>query len=322
MAGVILVIFGLARLGAAIKFIPRPVITGFTSGIAVIIFSSEIKDFLGLRMGAVRRPTSSAKWAGVLAGTPAASTGGASWRGRALAIIVLWPRVSQRVPGPFVALIVTTAARARFSHLPVETIGSRFGGIAASLPHAVLPHVSFATVTALVGPAFTIALLGGDRVAALGRRGRRHDRRPAPLEHGAHRAGRSANIVSPLFGGIPATGAIARTATNVKNGGRTPVAGIVHALTLLRHHAVLRPLGRAHSDGDPGRDPAGRRLPHERVAHVPRRAPGPEERRRGAARDLPAHGAGRPHRRDRGRDGARGVPLHAADGRSRPTSAR
>jgi SulP family sulfate permease len=149
----------------------------------------------------------------------------------ALAIIVIWPRVNRRIPGPFVALIVTTLL-ATVMHLPVETIGTRFGGISASVPHPQLPHLSFVQVTALVGPAFTIALLAAiesllSAVVADGMIGGRHRSNMELIAQGV------ANIASPLFGGIPATGAIARTATNVKNGGRTPVAGIIHSFTLL-----------------------------------------------------------------------------------------
>jgi len=234
MAGVILIAMGLAGVGAAIRFIPHPLVTGFTSGIAVIIFSSEIKDFFGLRMGAV--PVGFlAKWAAF-----AHAAGTMSWRAlavsaAALAIILLWPRVaprlSRRVPGPFVALIVTTLV-VRVLHVPIETIGSRFGEIAASVPHPVVPHLSLEQVRSLVGPAFTIALLAAvesllSAVVADGMIGGQHRSNMELVAQGI------ANIASPLFGGIPATGAIARTATNVKNGGRTPVAGMVHALTLL-----------------------------------------------------------------------------------------
>jgi SulP family sulfate permease len=149
----------------------------------------------------------------------------------ALAIIVFWPRVNRRIPGPFVALIATTVL-ATVMHLPVETIGTRFGGISASVPHPQLPHLSLVQVTALVGPAFTIALLAAiesllSAVVADGMIGGRHRSNMELVAQGV------ANIASPLFGGIPATGAIARTATNIKNGGRTPVAGIVHSFTLL-----------------------------------------------------------------------------------------
>jgi len=230
MAGVILIVLGVARLGAAIKFIPHPVVVGFTSGIAVIIFSSQVKDFLGLKVGTlpaefIPKWTVMSTHLGSIDGT----TAGVSVV--ALAIMLVWPRVSHRIPGPFVALIVTTAL-VRFFHLPVETIGTRFGAISASFPHPVLPHVTLEQLTALVAPAFTIALLAAvesllSAVVADGMIGGRHRSNMELVAQGI------ANIVSPLFGGIPATGAIARTATNVKNGGRTPVAGIVHALTLL-----------------------------------------------------------------------------------------
>jgi SulP family sulfate permease len=230
MAGVILVVMGIAKLGTMIKFIPHPVITGFTSGIALIIFSGEVKDFFGLRMGGVP-----ADFIGKINAYAENATGftpqalGVSLL--ALAIIVLWPRINRRIPGPFIALIVTTVL-VKMTSLPVETIGSRFGGISASVPHPQIPHLSFLQITALVGPAFTIAVLAAiesllSAVVSDGMIGGRHRSNMELIAQGV------ANMVSPLFGGIPATGAIARTATNVKNGGRTPVAGIIHSLTLL-----------------------------------------------------------------------------------------
>jgi SulP family sulfate permease len=230
MAGVILVAMGLAKFGSAIKFIPHPLVIGFTSAIAVIIFSGEIKDFLGLRMGVVPAPFL-AKWGAYASSITTISPHAVGVSLASLAIILVWPRVSRRVPGPFVALIVTTVAVALL-HLPVETIGSRFGEIAATVPHPHFPHLTFDQVTSLVGPAFTIALLAAvesllSAVVADGMIGGRHRSNMELVAQGI------ANIASPLFGGIPATGAIARTATNVKNGGRTPVAGIIHALTLL-----------------------------------------------------------------------------------------
>ncbi|AHG89481.1 sulfate transporter [Gemmatirosa kalamazoonensis] len=230
MAGVMLVAFGVAKLGVAIRFIPRPLVTGFTSGIAVIIASGEIKDFLGLRMGAVPAPFVEKLAAiGAHLGTVNGRAFGVALL--ALAILILWPRVSHRVPGPLVALLVTTAVVRGFG-LDVETIGSRFGAISASLPHPVMPHLTFAEAASLVGPAFTIALLGGiesllSAVVADGMIGGQHRSNMELVAQGV------ANVASALFGGIPATGAIARTATNVKNGGRTPVAGMVHAATLL-----------------------------------------------------------------------------------------
>ncbi|HEU6453362.1 MAG TPA: SulP family inorganic anion transporter [Gemmatimonadaceae bacterium] len=230
MAGVILIVMGAAKFGAAIKFIPHPVVVGFTSGIAVIIFSSQVKDFLGLRMGAVPAEFVQ-KWSAFAKNIQTANVWAVGLAVLALLIILLLPRVSKRVPAAFVALIVTTLL-AQFLHLPVETIGSRFGSINASIPHPVLPALSFTTITALVGPAFTIAILAAvesllSAVVADGMIGSRHRSNMELVAQGV------ANIASALFGGIPATGAIARTATNVKNGGRTPVAGITHAVTLL-----------------------------------------------------------------------------------------
>jgi SulP family sulfate permease len=230
MAGVILVILGIAKLGSAIKFIPHPVVVGFTSGIAVIIFSSQVKDFLGLRMGDL--PVEFIpKWRAIASNLDSINAQALAVSLIALLIMVLWPRVSRRIPSPFVALIATTLA-VRLFNIPVETIGTRFGAISASLPHPIIPHVSLAQVTALVAPAFTIALLAAvesllSAVVADGMIGSRHRSNMELIAQGV------ANIVAPMFGGMPATGAIARTATNVKNGGRTPVAGMVHALTLL-----------------------------------------------------------------------------------------
>ena len=230
MAGALLVVFGVFKLGGVIKFIPHPVITGFTSGIAVIIFTSQIKDFLGLRMGAVPADflEKIAAYGSNIFTVSAPAVGVATL---AFAIIVLWPRLTHRIPAPFVALIVTTAL-VRLLHVPVETVGSRFGEIASSIPRPQLPHATFDQLKSLVGPAFTIALLAAiesllSAVVADGMIGGRHRSNMELVAQGM------ANIVSPIMGGIPATGAIARTATNVKSGGRTPVAGMVHAVTLL-----------------------------------------------------------------------------------------
>ena len=230
MAGVLLIALGAARLGGTIKFIPHPVVIGFTSGIAVVIFSSQVKDVLGLRMGAVPAPFFE-KWQSYVAHLGSANWYAVAVAGAALLIMQLWPRVSHRIPSPFVALIATTVA-VRFLHLPLETIGSRFGEISHRLPQPVMPHLSFTDVTTLVQPAIAIALLGAvesllSAVVADGMIGTRHKSNLELVAQGA------ANVVAPLFGGIPATGAIARTATNIRNGGRTPVAGITHAFTLL-----------------------------------------------------------------------------------------
>jgi SulP family sulfate permease len=230
MAGVILIVIGLARLGGAIKFIPYPVTLGFTSGIALIIFSGQVKDFLGLSIGPIPADFVG-KWRSYAGGAGAINWTAAGVSVAALAIIGLWPRVSRRVPAPFVALIVMTAVVQLF-HLPVETIGERFGEIHASLPRLSFPAVSFDQLRHLVPPAFTIAMLAGiesllSAVVSDGMIGSRHRSNMELVAQGV------ANIASPLFGGLPATGAIARTATNVKNGGRTPIAGIIHAATLL-----------------------------------------------------------------------------------------
>ncbi|MGH7690574.1 MAG: SulP family inorganic anion transporter [Gemmatimonadaceae bacterium] len=230
MAGVILVIMGVTRLGGAIKFIPHPVVIGFTSGIAVVIFSSEVKDFLGLQMGAVPADFLH-KWAAFARHLGTAEPTTVVVGLLSLVVIIVWPRVNRRIPGAFVALILATVAVQLF-HLPVETIGSRFGGITASLPHPSLPHLTLAQVQGLVAPAFTIAILAAVEsllaaVVSDGMIGGHHRSNMELVAQGV------ANIAAPLFGGMPATGAIARTATSIKNGGRTPVAGIVHAVTLL-----------------------------------------------------------------------------------------
>ncbi|MBL8987060.1 MAG: sodium-independent anion transporter, partial [Gemmatimonadetes bacterium] len=230
MAGFVLVAIGALQLGGVIKYIPFPVTTGFTAGIALIIFSQQIKDLLGLQIDTVPAEFFG-KWIsyGQHLGTANLATAGLA--AGTLLILTLWPRISTKVPSPFVALVLGTAAVQLF-HLPVETIGSRFGVIDASLPSPHWPAVTERMLVDLAGPALTIALLGAiesllSAVVADGMIGGRHRSNMELVAQGV------ANIASPLFGGIPATGAIARTATNVKNGGRTPVAGIVHALTLL-----------------------------------------------------------------------------------------
>jgi SulP family sulfate permease len=230
MAGIMLVIFGLAKFGAVIKFIPHPVTTGFTSGIAVIIFAGQLKDLLGLRMDDVPADfvEKIAAYSTHLTAINPAALGVAAL---SLGILLIGPRVTTRVPAPFIALIASTAAVAIFD-IPVETIGVRFGALPTGLPTPDLPAVTLAGITALIPAAFAIALLGGiesllSAVVADGMIGGRHRSNMELVAQGL------ANIVTPMMGGMPATGAIARTATSVKNGARTPVAGIVHALTLL-----------------------------------------------------------------------------------------
>jgi SulP family sulfate permease len=230
MAGVILVALGVTKLGNSIKFIPFPVITGFTSGIALIIFSSQVKDFLGLNMGDVPADFME-KWVAFAGALGTANPWAVGISVATCVILRMWPRLGSRIPGPLVALIATTAV-VQLAGLPVETIGSRFGEIDASLPTPRLPTVSLSVMRELIVPAFVIAMLGGiesllSAVVADGMIGSKHRSNMELVAQGV------ANIASPLFGGIPATGAIARTATNVKNGGRTPISGMVHAATLL-----------------------------------------------------------------------------------------
>ena len=238
LAGIFLVGMGLARLGGAIKFIPYPVVTGFTSGIAVIIFSSEIRDLLGLRVGPVPAGFLD-KWRTLAAALPTFSPAAVGVSAGSLAILVLWPRFSKKVPAPIVAIVAATIL-VRLAGIPVETIGSRFGAFHAALPTPRLPALDLSRVRELVSPAVTVALLAAiesllSAVVADGMIGSRHKSNVELVGQGI------ANIGCAMFGGIPATGAIARTATNVKNGGRTPVAGMVHAVTLL---GVLLLLGR------------------------------------------------------------------------------
>lgn len=230
MAGIILIILGIAKLGNTIKYIPYPLIIGFTTGIAVIIFSSEIKDLLGLKMGSVPADFIS-KWLAYGQHIASVNIYAVLIAAGTIFIIMLWPKLTHKVPGSLIAVIITTVL-VRFFKIPVETIGSRFGAIPSSLPAPVIPGVSLSTVQQLIRPAFTIALLGAiesllSAVVADGMIGGNHRSNTELIAQGA------ANIFSSIFGGIPATGAIARTATNVKNGGRTPVAGITHAITLL-----------------------------------------------------------------------------------------
>jgi sulfate permease, SulP family len=242
MAGVFLLMMGLARLGTMIKYIPYPVTMGFTSGIAVLIFTTQIKDFFGLKVDKV--PSEFVEKTRVLLehfGTLQWST--LALAAASFAIIKLWPKNWQRrVPGSIIALIAGTAVVALFQ-IPVETIGSRFGGIPQGLPAPYIPQFSWENIRHLFQPAMTIALLAAIEsllcaVVADGMIDDRHDSNQELMAQGL------ANIVSPLFGGIAATSAIARTATNVKSGARTPVAGIIHAVTLLIIILAAAPLAK------------------------------------------------------------------------------
>ncbi len=230
IAGVILILMGIAKLGKAIQFIPYPLIVGFTSGIAVIIFSSQMKDLLGLHMGGVPADFIE-KWKSYSLNISSISMPAVLIGVSTIVIILFWPGITRKIPGSLIAIVATTLAVYLF-HIPVETIGSRFGAIPSSFPTPAIPHINLEVIQKLIRPAFTIALLGSiesllSAVVADGMIGGNHRSNTELIAQGV------ANICSAIFGGIPATGAIARTATNVKNGGRTPIAGIVHALTLL-----------------------------------------------------------------------------------------
>jgi len=230
IAGVVLGLMGLFRMGALLKFIPYPVTVGFTSGIALIIFSSQLGDFLGLSLvspppGFIEKLIVYREHL-VELNPYAVGVGLCS-----LVVIGLWPRITHRVPGMLIAILVATVVVKVF-HLPVATIGSRFGSVPNHLPSPHLPAISLALVKQMFSPAVTIAFLAAlesllAAVVADGMLGTRHRSNMELIAQGA------GNIASVLFGGIPATGAIARTATNIKSGGRTPVAGMIHALVLL-----------------------------------------------------------------------------------------
>src|ERR1700716_1150097 len=231
MAGVLLIIMGATGLGTGVKFIPRPVVIGFTNGIAVLIASTQIKDFFGLRLEKVPGVFSLRMEA------LARNFHTLSYEASALAVftvlvLVICRGLSPRVPGPIVVLLLVTSA-VYFFKLPVETVGTRFGGIPSGLPHLQLPHFRTDLIHGLLGPAVTVAMLGAieSLMSAVVSDRMSNDRHNPNVELFGQGV---ANIASPLFGGLPATGAIARTATNVKNGGRTPRAGVGASVTLRR----------------------------------------------------------------------------------------
>jgi SulP family sulfate permease len=240
MAGLILVAMGLARLGSVIKFIPDPVIVGFTSGIGVIIWVGQWKDFFGLTS------TGSAehfleKFEQLAVAFPTFHVATTALALLSLVLLIVGPRLFKRIPAPLLALIVITAIQVVFKFDGVATIGSAFGGIPQSLPTPQLISISYADVIKLIGPAFTIALLGAiesllSAVVADGMAGTRHDSNQELIGQGI------ANVVTPFFGGFASTGAIARTATNIRNGATSPVAGIVHSITLILIVLLCAPL--------------------------------------------------------------------------------
>lgn len=240
MAGFILVGFGAARLGAVIKYIPGPVIIGFTAGIGVIIFVGQWKDFLGLS------PAPSGlhfheKLIALVQAFPTLNVATTILALLALAILILGPRHLKRIPAPLVAMVVITVLQAIFHFSGVATIGTAFGGIPRTLPSFSLPTLRLSQVISLVGPAFTIALLGSiesllSAVVADGMAGTKHNSNQELIGQGI------ANIVAPLFGGFASTGAIARTATNIRNGASSPLAGMVHSGFLILVILLLSPL--------------------------------------------------------------------------------
>ena len=243
MAGVFLIGFGLLRLGTIIKYIPYPIIVGFTSGIAVTIFTTQVKDLLGMQMDAVPSDFIE-KWIAYFQNLTHIDPWSAGVGLVSVAIIASAPKFSKRIPGSLIASIVMTVVVLLLKQYAgvtsIETIGDRFS-ISSQLPDAVVPELSWETIKGLVAPALTIAILGAiesllSATVADGVIGDHHNSNTELIGQGV------ANIVSPIFGGIPATGAIARTMTNINNGGRTPIAGIVHAVVLLLIFLFLMPL--------------------------------------------------------------------------------
>ena len=239
LAGIILILFGLLKLGSMIKYIPYPITVGFTSGIALTIFSSQIKDFFGMDIGAV--PTKfiekwqlyfssfdKIQWMPFLIGAIA------------LTILIIWPRINKRIPASLISIVVTTALVA-ILNLDVQTIGTQYTDLSSSFPTPSIPNITWDKIEELISPAFTIAFLCSlesllSAVVSDGMIGSKHRSNMELVAEGV------ANIASGLFGGMPATGAIARTVANIKNGGRTPIAGVVHAITLLFILLFLMPL--------------------------------------------------------------------------------
>ncbi len=239
MAGIMLLVAGIARFGDWIKYIPDPVVTGFTSGIAVIIFSSQVGDLFGLSLANLPAEFA-AKWMAFWDARDRVNPWAAGVAFGALGVIIAQRRLAPKWPG-FLIAVIAASLLVYLLQLPVDTIGSRFGGIPGSLPMPQWPEISFARMQELLPSAFTIAFLAGvesllSAMVADGMTGRRHRSNCELVAQG------TANIASALFGGMPATGAIARTATNIRSGARSPVAGMIHALFLLLFILLLAPL--------------------------------------------------------------------------------
>ncbi len=238
MAGILMIGMGFLRLGNLLKFIPYPLIIGFTSGIALIIFSSQMNDFLGLSIKDLPADFTE-KWVVIVEHISNVNPIAVVIAAGTMLLVFQFHRISKIIPGSIIAIVATTVI-VQYFNLPVDTIESNYGDIPSSLPMPELPTISFGMIQALIQPAFAIAILGSiesllSAVVADGMIGGRHRSNMELVAQG------TANIFSSLFGGIPATGAIARTATNVKNGGRTPIAGITHALVLLGIMILVAP---------------------------------------------------------------------------------
>src|SRR5688572_4801702 len=239
MAGVVLVLMGLTGTGTAVRFIPRPVVIGFTNGIALVIASTQLKDFFGIALEEIPGEFI-ARIRALADNAMTSSTTVTALSMAVLVLIVVWNRLVPRVPGYIVTLVAGTAVAAA-AQLPVETIGSRFGGIPAGFPEMQIPRFRPELILSLVSPTLTVAMLGAiesllSAVVADRMSGTRHNSNVELFAQGI------ATLASPLFGGLPATGAIARTATNVRSGAQTPVAGLIHAVTLAVILLVAAPL--------------------------------------------------------------------------------
>ena len=245
MAGVFLILFGLLHLGTIIKYIPYPIVVGFTSGIAVTIFTTQVKDLFGLSISNLPSDFIE-KWQCYAANFSTADLWSSIVGIASVAVIMLMPKINKKIPGSLVAIIIMTVLALLLKQYAgvttIETIGDRFS-ISNSLPQADMPHITWETIKSLVSPALTIAILGAiesllSAAVADGVIGDHHNSNTELVAQGV------ANLASPIFGGIPATGAIARTMTNINNGGRTPIAGIVHAVVLLLIFLFLMPLAK------------------------------------------------------------------------------
>lgn len=243
MAGIFLILFGVLHLGTIIKYIPYPIVIGFTSGIAITIFSTQMKDFFGMQIDKVPSDFIE-KWICYVQNISSMDLWSLGIGILSVLIIVMLPKINKKIPGSLIAIIITTIAALLLKQYAgvesIETIGDRFS-ISSNLPGATVPELSWATIKGLVQPAITIAILGAiesllSATVADGVIGDRHNSNNELIGQGI------ANLLTPLFGGIPATGAIARTMTNINNGGKTPVAGIIHAIVLLLIFLFLMPL--------------------------------------------------------------------------------